>query len=56
MRTMAVVLAAAMVALFSGVALAGGGGKLKLVNGYDQAMKEAKKQGKPVMLYFTGEG
>ena len=45
-------------ALMAGVALAGGGGKIKWEDGrkHDALLAEAKTTGKPVMLYFTGEG
>ena len=46
------------VAMMAGVALAGGGGKIKWEDGrkHDALLAEAKSTGKPVVLYFTGEG
>ena len=43
--------------LMSGVALAGGGGKIKFEEGkkHDQLLAEAKATGKAVMLYFTAD-
>jgi hypothetical protein len=54
-QTMATGLA---VLLMAGAALAGGGGKIKWEDGrkHDALLAEAKQTGKPVMLYFTGEG
>ena len=48
----------AALALMAGAALAGGGGKIKFEDGrkHDAVLAEAKATGKPVMLYFTGEG
>ena len=45
-------------ALMTGAALAGGGGKIKWEDGrkHDTLLAEAKATGKPVVLYFTGEG
>jgi hypothetical protein len=45
-------------ALMAGVALAGGGGKIKWEDGrkHDALLAEAKATGKPLVLYFTGEG
>lgn len=45
-------------ALMAGAALAGGGGKIKFEDGrkHDAVLAEAKATGKPVMIYFTGEG
>jgi hypothetical protein len=42
----------------AGVALAGGGGKIKWEDGrkHDVLLAEAKATGKPLVLYFTGEG
>ena len=42
----------------AGAALAGGGGKIKWEDGrkHDALLAEAKATGKPVVLYFTGEG
>jgi len=56
MRTM--LLSVAALALMAGVALAGGGGKIKWEDGrkHDALLAEAKATGKPVLLYFTGEG
>ncbi|HVE39915.1 MAG TPA: hypothetical protein VNM14_08520 [Planctomycetota bacterium] len=56
MRTM--LLSVAALALMAGVALAGGGGKIKWEDGrkHDALLAEAKASGKPVLLYFTGEG
>jgi hypothetical protein len=46
------------VAGMAGAALAGGGGKIKFEDGrkHDAVLAEAKATGKPVMIYFTGEG
>jgi len=56
MRTM--LLSVTALALMAGVALAGGGGKIKWEDGrkHDALLAEAKASGKPVLLYFTGEG
>jgi len=56
MRT--TLLSVAAVALMAGAALAGGGGKIKWEDGrkHDALLAEAKQTGKPVVLYFTGEG
>jgi hypothetical protein len=45
-------------ALMAGVALAGGGGKIKWEDGrkHDALLAEARSSGKPLVLYFTGEG
>ena len=47
-----------VLALMAGVALAGGGGKIKWEDGrkHDALLAEAKATGRPVVLYFTGEG
>lgn len=44
-------------ALAAGVALAGGGGKIEWQKGknLDDVVKEAKKSGKTVMVYFTAD-
>jgi hypothetical protein len=49
---------AAALALMAGAALAGGGGKIKWEDGrkHDALLAEANATGKPVVLYFTGEG
>ncbi len=49
-------LSLAMVALASGLALAGGG-KIKWRDGkeYDAALAEAKRTGVPVVMYFTAD-
>lgn len=54
-RTLMTGLAAALMA---GTVLAGGGGKIKFEDGrkHDAVLAEAKATGKPVMIYFTGEG
>lgn len=46
------------VILMAGSALAGGGGKIKWEDGrkHDALLAEAKATGKPLVLYFTGEG
>ena len=51
-------LTAAAVALMAGAALAGGGGKIKWEDGrkHDALLAEARSTGKPLVLYFTGEG
>jgi len=56
MRT--ILLSVAALGLMAGVALAGGGGKIKWEDGrkHDALLAEAKTTGKPVVLYFTGEG
>jgi hypothetical protein len=56
MRTM--LMSAAALALMAGVALAGGGGKIKWEDGrkHDALLAEARSSGKPLVLYFTGEG
>jgi hypothetical protein len=43
--------------LMAGVALAGGGGKIKFEPGtkHDALLAEAKASGKAVMLYFTAD-
>jgi hypothetical protein len=53
-----ILLAGAALALMAGVTLAGGGGKIKWEDGrkHDALLAEAKATGKPVVLYFTGEG
>ncbi len=45
-------------ALMAGAAFAGGGGKIKFEDGrkHDAVLAEAMVTGKPVMIYFTGEG
>ena len=45
-------------ALMAGAAFAGGGGKIKFEDGrkHDAVLAEARATGKPVMIYFTGEG
>jgi hypothetical protein len=45
-------------ALMAGAAFAGGGGKIKFEDGrkHDALLAEARATGKPVMIYFTGEG
>jgi hypothetical protein len=45
-------------ALMAGLALAGGGGKIKWEDGrkHDALLAEAKATGRPLVLYFTGEG
>jgi hypothetical protein len=52
------VLAGLAVAMMAGAAIAGGGGKIKWDEGkkHDALLAEAKATGKPVVLYFTGEG
>jgi len=47
-----------VLAMMAGAALAGGGGKIKWEDGrkHDALLAEAKATGKPVVLYFTGEG
>jgi len=51
-------MSALALALMAGIALAGGGGKIKWEDGrrHDALLAEAKTAGKPVVLYFTGEG
>ncbi len=53
-------ISAVLVALLlaSGAAFAGGGGKIKWREGrqHDQALAEARLEGRAVVLYFTGEG
>jgi len=46
------------VALMAGIAFAGGGGKIKWEDGrkHDALLAEANATGKPLVLYFTGEG
>jgi len=53
-----VTLSSLAVALMAGVALAGGGGKIKWEDGrkHDALLAEARATGKPLVLYFTGEG
>jgi hypothetical protein len=53
-----ILLTGAALALMAGVTLAGGGGKIKWEDGrkHDALLAEAKATGKPVVLYFTGEG
>ena len=48
----------AALAMMAGVALAGGGGKIKWEEGrkHDALLAEARSTGKPLVLYFTGEG
>lgn len=41
---------------YSALCAMGGGGKIKFGDDYDKALSEAKKQGKPVMIYFTQDG
>ena len=52
------ILAGLAVALMAGAAAAGGGGKIKWDDGkkHDALLAEAKATGRPVVLYFTGEG
>ena len=47
-----------LMAAVAGAALAGGGGKIKWEDGrkHDALLAEAKATGKPLVLYFTGEG
>ena len=56
MRT--ILLSGAAFAFMASVALAGGGGKIKWEDGrkHDALLAEAKSTGKPLVLYFTGEG
>lgn len=51
-------LGALALALMASAALAGGGGKIKFSDGkqHDALLAEAKANGTPVLLYFTGEG
>ena len=35
---------------------AGEGGKIRWGTDHDKALAEAKESGKPVVVYFTGEG
>ena len=51
-------LAVLAVMVLSATAFAGGGGKIKWEDGkkHDALLAEAKATGKPVVLYFTGEG
>ena len=46
------------VLILQAAALAGGGGKIKWEDGkkHDALLAEARATGKPVVLYFTGEG
>jgi hypothetical protein len=46
----------AALALAGGTAAAGGGGKIKWVNKYSRALAEAKETGKPIVIFFSGEG
>lgn len=46
----------AALAFASGTAAAGGGGKIKWLNKYSQAVAEAKETGKPIVIFFSGEG
>ena len=57
MRTKSLLAAAALL-LSGGLAFAGGGGKIKWEDGrkHDALLAEAKASGRPVVLYFTGEG
>ncbi len=56
MRT--ILLSVAALALMAGMALAGGGGKIKWEDGrkHDALLAEARSSGRPLVLYFTGEG
>jgi len=51
-------MAGVALALMAGVSLAVGGGKIRWEDGrkHDALLAEAKATGKPVVLYFTGEG
>ena len=53
-----VLMSSLAVALMAGAALAGGGGKIKWEDGrkHDALLAEARSTGKPLVLYFTGEG
>ena len=53
-----ILLSSAALAMMAGLAVAGGGGKIKWEDGrkHDALLAEAKATGKPVVLYFTGEG
>lgn len=51
-------MSALAIVLMMGTALAGGGGKIKWEDGrkHDALLAEARATGKPLVLYFTGEG
>jgi len=51
-------MSALALAVMAATALAGGGGRIKWEDGrkHDALLAEAKSTGKPVVLYFTGEG
>jgi len=53
-----ILMSALAVVMTAGVALAGGGGKIKWEEGrkHDALLAEARSSGKPLVLYFTGEG
>jgi len=53
-----VLLSVSALAMMAGLAVAGGGGKIKWEEGrkHDALLAEANSTGKPVVLYFTGEG
>ncbi len=43
-------------AVAGGTAAAGDHGKIKWGTGYAKALAEAKETGKPIVIYFFGEG
>jgi hypothetical protein len=53
-----ILLSVTAVAMMAGLAVAGGGGKIKWEEGrkHDALLGEAKATGRPLVLYFTGEG
>ena len=55
MRTRTAALLVAL-AVAGGTAEAGGGGKIKWGSSHGRALAEAKESGKPVVIYFYGDG